>query len=92
LHSNTKGLTVDHSRPICGFARMAARICACATAATPNVLVNAIGVSSVPSSSTCTSPMLLPNPLITDDAAGTLSRNESPSCGRITVTPVCTAP
>lgn len=92
LHSNTSGLTVGHSRPMPGLARMAARICACATAPTPKVLVSAIGVSSVPSSSTCTRPTLLPKPLITDAAAGTLSRNGSPACGRITVTPVCSAP
>src|SRR3546814_4640235 len=36
--------------------------------------------------------MLLPKPFTTCTAAGSLSRNGWPGCGRIAVTPVCTAP
>jgi hypothetical protein len=43
------------------------------TAPTLKVLVNAIGVSMVPSSSTCVEPASLPNALPTKTAPGTLS-------------------
>src|ERR1035437_7601281 len=91
LHSNTNGLTLGKLRPVSGLAAMHWRICAMTTAATEKVLVNAIGVSSRPSSATWTRPTLLPKPLSTTAAAGTRSRNRSPACGRTTVTPVCTS-
>ena len=72
LHSNTSGLTVGQARPIWGLEPMAWRICALATAPTANVLVSAMGVSSTPGSSTWIRPQLLPKPLGTVAAAGTL--------------------
>ena len=59
-------------------------------APTLSVLVSAIGVSIVPSSSTCVEPASLPNALPTNTAPGTLSWNTLPACGTITVTPVRT--
>ena len=60
------------------------------TAPTLSVLVNAIGVSMVPNSSTCVEPANLPNALPTNTAPATLSWNTLPACGTITVTPVRT--
>ena len=65
---------------------------AVAAAPTLSVLVSRMGVSMVPSSSTCTSPMVLPKPLITADAARTLSRKRFPPWGSTAVTPVLMLP
>jgi hypothetical protein len=92
LHSSTTGLTVEVCRPISGSAAMARRISAAAQVPAAKVLVSRIGVSSVPSSFTCTSPTLLPKPFSTAAAATGLSRNRSPSCGSTAVTPVQTSP
>ena len=92
LHSSTTGLTVEVCRPISGSARSARRISAFAQVPTPNVLVSRIGVSSQPSSFTCISPTLLPNPFSTCAAANGRSWNRSSSCGSTAVTPVSTSP
>ena len=65
---------------------------AVAAVPTERVLVKSNGVSMVPSSFTCTRPMLLPKPFITWLAAGHLSWNVSPVCGSIAVTPVFMPP
>ncbi|MNR13655.1 hypothetical protein D3C85_1300740 [compost metagenome] len=58
--------------------------------ATDRVLVRTMGVSISPSSRIWVAPASLPKPLATDRPAGTLSRNRSPPCGKIAVTPVRT--
>ena len=65
-----------------------------ASAARPTfrVLVRAMGVSRVPSSSTWTRPQVLPNPLCTYPAATNLRSNTFPGPGTITVTPVLLSP
>ena len=60
LHSNTSGFTVVVVRAMPGLAAIALRICAVATVPTAKVLVSAIGVSSTPSSFSCSRPTLLP--------------------------------
>ena len=47
-----------------------------------------MGVSSVPSSSICTSPAVLPKPLSTNDAQGSLLTKGLSGQGSTTVTPV----
>src|SRR5581483_2965341 len=78
------GLTLTAS----GFPRSVQLISASATRGTLSVPVSRIGVSSTPSSATCAKPHVLPNPLSTNAAAGVFSRNGSPACVRIAVTPV----
>ena len=60
------------------------------TAPTLSVFVRAMGVSMVPSSSTCVEPASLPKALPTNTAPGTLSWNRLPPCGTTAVTPVRT--
>ena len=52
--------------------------------------MSTIGVSIVPSSSTCVEPASLPKALPTNTAPATLSWNRLPPCGRTAVTPVRT--
>jgi hypothetical protein len=92
LHSQTTGLTVPVVSPISGLIRSSSLTTAVYAVPTLNVLVRTIGLSSVPSSLICTRPVLLPKPLITWEAAITLSWKRSPGWGRTTVTPVCTSP
>ena len=60
-------------------------------APTELVLVSAIGVVSSPDSRIHSSPVISPLPFRVCEAANTGSLAGSPSCGRITVTPVRTA-
>src|SRR6185503_12588938 len=57
---------------------------------TPRVLVRTMGVSSVPSSSTCVEPASLPKALPTKTPAPTFSWKTFPACGTTAVTPVRT--
>jgi hypothetical protein len=86
--SATTGL-IERTRSIPGRASCQATS-ASAADHTQSVHVSSTGVSSSPSSSTCVLPSSLPKPLPTTTAAGTRSRNRSPPCGRIAVTPVRT--
>ncbi len=63
-----------------------------AACAALSVFVKRIGVSNVYSSSIWTSPIDLPNPLITWQHARVFSLNQLKGLGRIAVTPVWTSP
>ena len=68
LHSPTTGLT-ERTSSLPG-AESVYVTCASAAMNALSVLVNTIGVSSRPSSSTCVAPMSFPKPLPTTTAAG----------------------
>ena len=65
LHSPTTGLMLIGSSPLFWHCSITIPASASQTFPTFNVFVRAIGVSRVPSSSTCTRPALFPNPLWT---------------------------
>ena len=88
LHSVTTQFTVQVVTPMSSLSASIYLSDALSAVPTLNVLVMMIGDSIFPSSSICTRPALLPNPLITDTPAATLSLNRFPSWGRIAVTPV----
>ena len=88
LHSATTGLTLRSAMPSASHRRAIYSTIASWTRPTFSVFVSAIGVSSVPSSSICTSPAVLPKPLSTYDAAGSLFTNGLSAQGSTTVTPV----
>ena len=88
LHSVTTPFTVQVVTPISGFCSSIYRVSAFSAVPTPKVLVIRIGVSILPSSSIWIKPALLPNPLMTETAAGTFSLKRFSSCGKTAVTPV----
>ena len=65
LHSQTTGFTLPVVSQMSGLRASMYFTSAVSTVPTLNVLVNKIGVSSVPSSSIWTRPVVLPKPLIT---------------------------
>ena len=92
LHSQTTGLTLPVVSQISGFRSSIYFTSAVSTVPTLRVLVKRMGVSSVPSSSIWTRPVVLPKPLMTWLAAITLSWKISPGWGSRAVTPVWTSP
>ena len=90
LHSVTTQLTVPVCTPISGFFASMYLTLAVSAVPTDRVFVMTMGDSSVPSSSICTRPTLLPKPLMTAAPANSFSRNVLPECGRMAVTPVFT--
>ena len=92
LHSPTTGLTDVTSTWSSSHCLMVYSTRASAASPTFRVLVRAMGVSRVPSSSTWTRPQVLPNPLCTYPAAMNLRSNTFPGPGTMTVTPVLLSP
>ena len=92
LHSHTTGFTLPVVSQMSGQRSSIYLTRAVWTVPTLRVLVNRMGVSSVPSSSICTRPVVLPKPFSTHPAASTLSWYTSPGWGNRAVTPVCTLP
>ena len=78
LHSQTTGLTLPVVSQMSGFLSSIYFTSAVSTVPTLRVLVKRMGVSSVPSSSIWTRPVVLPKPLMTWLAAITLSWKISP--------------
>ena len=88
LHSHTTGLSDVTAIPSASQRRKVYSTSASCTMPTFSVFVSAMGVSSVPSSSTCTSPSVFPKPFSTKDAATDLFVNGFSAQGSTTVTPV----
>ncbi len=92
LHSPTTGFRLRISTPSFSHCSKVYSTRASCTRPTFRVLVRAMGVSRVPSSSTCKRPAVLPKPFQTKLAAGILSVKRFPGPGMITVTPVLFSP